>query len=58
MDDKVKFSPNQMVSTTKIVRTFAECLEKAQEQPIFITRANEVVGVLMSLDEYRKLLEK
>jgi len=56
-NDVVKFSPGQMVSSTRLVRALAECLDRAQEQPLFITNRNKVVVVLISLEEYRRLLK-
>lgn len=56
MDDPVKLSPRQLVSATKLVRNLAEFLNKSKEGPIFIMRKEEVEFVLLSIEEYRKLL--
>lgn len=56
MDDKVRFSPDQLISATQLVRKLSFNLDKALRKPLFIQRNHEVEWVLMSLDEYRKLM--
>ena len=55
---QVKFSPEQLVSATKLARNVSEILNTALKYPIFIQRDQEVQWVLMSLKEYKKIAEK
>lgn len=60
MDDPVRFSPNQLINSTKLVRNLASCLNTAKKYPLFITRSRgeEIEFVLISLEHYRSLLEE
>lgn len=58
LDKKVKFAPEQLVSSTQLVRKLSQHLEAALNYPLFIQRGQEVQWVLMSLDEYRKIIKK
>jgi hypothetical protein len=58
MNDPVKFSPSQLVSSTQLARGLSQQLDKAMKVPLFIQRDQEVQWVLMSLDEYRRIIDK
>jgi len=60
MKDKqdVKFSPDQLVSSTQLVKGFSKRLNGALKKPLFIQRDQKVQWVLMSLKEYAKIIEK
>ncbi|KUK10218.1 MAG: Prevent-host-death family protein [Clostridia bacterium 41_269] len=57
-DDPVLLTPSQLVSSSKLVRSFSSYLNKAKKRPLFITREQEIEAVLISIDEYRRLLEE
>lgn len=56
-DDPIVISPAQWVTSTKLVRRLLHYLDQAQEKPIFISRERGIEAVLLSLEEYRRLLE-
>lgn len=56
--DPVVFSPSQLVSSSKLVRSLGSYLDQSKKRPIFITRDQEVEAVLINVDEYRELLEE
>ncbi len=56
--DPVVFSPGQLVSSSKLVRSLGAYLDKTKKRPIFITREQEVEAVLINVEEYRELLEE
>lgn len=56
--DPVAFGPKQLVSSSKLVRNLSAYIDQTKKRPIFITRDQEVEAVLISLDEYRELLEE
>lgn len=58
MDDKVKFSPEQLVSSTQLVRNLSQHLDRASEYPLFVQRDQKVEWVLMSLEEYRRIIDR
>jgi PHD/YefM family antitoxin component YafN of YafNO toxin-antitoxin module len=58
MNDPVKFSPSQLISSTQLARGVSQQLDKATKAPLFIQRDQEVQWVLISLDEYRRMLRK
>ena len=58
MEDKVKFSPKQLISSTQLVRNLSKHLEQALDYPLFIQRKQEVEWVLLSLEEYRRIIGK
>lgn len=55
-EDPVLFGPQQLVSSTKLVRNMSSYLNLAQKKPIFIERDQEVEAVIVSIDTYRELL--
>jgi len=55
---QVKFSPEQLASTTQIARNLSKYFNDALKSPLFIQRDQEVQWVLMSLKEYKKIMEK
>lgn len=56
MNDKIKFSPEQLVSSTQLVRNLSQQLEKASKYPLFIQRNQEVDWVLLSIKEYERIV--
>ena len=58
MNSNIKFSPEQLVSTTQILRNFSHNFEKASKQPLFIQRNQEIEWVLLSLTEYERLINE
>lgn len=58
MKDKVKFSPEQLVSSTKLARNVSDTLNNSLKYPLFIQRDQKVQWVLMSLKEYTNIIEK
>jgi len=58
IDDPVKFSPYQLVTSSYLVRNLSQQLELARKNPIFIQREQDVQWVLLNIDEYRRLLNK
>ena len=56
--DPVAFGPKQLVSSSKLVRSLGAYIEQSKKRPIFIMRDNEVEAVLVSIDDYRILLEE
>jgi len=55
LSDKVKFSAEQLVSTSQLVQKLAKHLECALDYPLFIQKNHEVKWVLLSLKEYERL---
>lgn len=53
----VKFSADQMVSVTELLRNFGEVAEKIGEEDLIIIRNNKPDFVLMNFSEYEKLRE-
>lgn len=58
MSDKVKFSADQLISSTQAVRSFSQHLDTALIHPLFIQREQSVKWVLLSLKEYERLVSK
>ena len=56
MDDMLVLNPSQLVSSTKLVRNLPQCLNKAKEEPLFIHRHGNIKAVILSIDEYRRLI--
>lgn len=56
MNSDIKFSPEQLASTTQLIRGFSQHLEKASIQPLFIQRNHEIEWVMLSLKEYERLI--
>lgn len=54
---QVKFSPDQLASSTQLARNLSHHLNNALKYPLFIQRDQEVQWVLMSLKEYIKIME-
>ena len=57
MNDKTKISLNQLVSNTQLVRSLPHCLDMTSKHPVFIQKNNEVKWVLLSLEEYERLIK-
>lgn len=55
MNNKVNFSPEQLVSSSQLVRGLAHKLEQTKIHPLFIQKNHEVKWVLMSLEDYKKM---
>lgn len=55
--DPVLLSPDQLVSSTKLVRNLSGYLDTAQKKPIFIQRQDQIEAVILSINEYRNLLQ-
>ena len=53
---EVKFSPDQFVSSTKLVRNLAEYIDKAKETPLLIVRDYKPEVVMLNVKEYERLL--
>ncbi|MGM0445149.1 MAG: type II toxin-antitoxin system Phd/YefM family antitoxin [Bacillota bacterium] len=47
-----------MVSSSEIVRNFSKMLDKTKESPLFITKNNDIEGIMMDIEDYEMLLEK
>lgn len=58
MSDKIKFSADQLVSATHLVRNFSKHLDMALKKPLFIQRNNEVEFVLISFKRYKRIAGK
>jgi len=56
LKDKVTFSPEQLVSSTQLVRKLSQYLEASLDYPLFIQRDQKVSWVLLSLEEYERLI--
>ncbi len=54
----LKIDRDNLVSSSEIVRNFSKMLDKAKEAPLFITRNNDIEGIIMDIEEYEMLLEK
>ncbi len=54
----LKIDRDHLVSSSEIVRNFSKMLDKAKESPLFITRNNDIEGIIMDIEEYEMLLEK
>jgi len=53
---EVLLSPNELVSSTKATAQFSRLLDKLPDQRWFIQRRGKIEGVLISLEEYKRLL--
>jgi len=58
IEDPVKFSPYQLVTSSYLVRNLSQQLDSARKNPIFIQREQEVQFVILNIDEYRRLLSR
>ena len=56
MKDKITFSVDQLVSSSQLVQKLSMYLERAIDYPLFIQRNHEVRWVLLSLNEYERLI--
>ena len=56
MSDKVKFSADQLVSSTQLVKRLSSYLDDALIHPLFIQRDQTVRWVLVNLEEYERLV--
>ena len=54
----LRIDRDHMVSSSEIVRNFSKILDKTKESPLFITRNNDIEGIMMDIEEYEMLLEK
>lgn len=54
----LRIDRDHMVSSSEIVRNFSKMLDKTKEAPLFITRNNDIEGIMMDIEEYEMLLEK
>jgi len=54
----LKIDRDHMVSSSEFVRNFSKMLDKSKEAPLFITRNNDIEGIMMDIEEYEILLEK
>ncbi|SHN19372.1 type II toxin-antitoxin system Phd/YefM family antitoxin [Halanaerobium congolense] len=54
----LRIDRDHMVSSSEIVRNFSKMLDKTKESPLFITRNNDIEGIMMDIEEYEMLLEK
>ena len=55
---QVTFSPEQLASTTQIARNLSKYFNDALRSPLLIQRGQEPQWVLMSLKEYKRIIEK
>jgi len=55
---QVKFSPEQLASTTQIARNLSKYFNDALKSPLLIQRDQEPQWVLMSLKEYTRMVEE
>lgn len=55
----LRLTRRQMISSTEMARRFAEYLDRASErnERLFITRNNEIEGVLLGIEDFERLLE-
>jgi PHD/YefM family antitoxin component YafN of YafNO toxin-antitoxin module len=58
MDDPVKISPGQLISSSKVMKSLGMYLDEVKKRPLFILRNNEVEAVLISIEDYRELLKE
>ncbi len=56
MGNVLVLDPSQLVSSTKLVRSLPQCLNKAKEEPLFIHRHGSIKAVILSIDEYCRLI--
>ncbi|MBM4464117.1 MAG: type II toxin-antitoxin system Phd/YefM family antitoxin [Chloroflexi bacterium] len=49
-------SPNELITSTKATAEFPRLLDKLAEQRWFIQRRGKIEAVLISLEEYKRLL--
>lgn len=47
----------QFVSATEAKQTFGAVLDKAQREPVVIRKQNRDVAVIMSMEDYKRLIE-
>ena len=57
-EKQVKFSPDQLASTTQIARNLSKYFNGALKSPLFIQRDQEIQWVLMSVKDYGKIIGK
>lgn len=56
-NDPIQITPDQIVSSTKLVRNLSNYLDVSARKPLFVTRYDEIEHVLISIDSYRELLK-
>lgn len=56
LKNEVVLSPGQIVGATELLRGLPKCFNMAKKKPLFIMRNSEIEAVLLSIEEYRKLL--
>jgi len=54
---EILLSPDELITSTKAAAQFSRLLDSLPEQRWFIQRRGEIEGVLVSLEEYKRLLE-
>lgn len=59
IDERFKggFEPNQLVSSTDVVRSFSKIRLRAKQAPLLILDKNCPDSVLLSIDDYNKVME-
>jgi PHD/YefM family antitoxin component YafN of YafNO toxin-antitoxin module len=53
---EVLLAPNELINSTKAMTQFSRLLDKLPEHRWFIQRRGKIEGVLISLDEYKRLV--
>ena len=53
---EVLLSPNELINSTKAMTQFSRLLDKLPDQRWFIQRRGKIEAVLISLEEYKRLL--
>ncbi len=53
---EILLSPNELITSTKATAEFSRLLDKLPEQRWFIQRRGKIEAVLISLEEYKRLL--
>jgi PHD/YefM family antitoxin component YafN of YafNO toxin-antitoxin module len=53
---EVLLAPNELINSTKAMAQFSRLLDKLPDQRWFIQRRGKIEGVLISLEEYKRLL--
>jgi prevent-host-death family protein len=51
------FNPEDVVKVTELRNRLANCLDRANKEPVAVQRNGVITHVLISLEEYRKLVE-
>lgn len=54
----IRLNPDQLVAASRLAKGLGRYLDRAKEEPLFVTRGPGIEVVMMNIEHYRDLLER